>query len=99
MRSHPLQASVRRPAFTLMDLLVVIALIVVIAAIGLLTVPLMQSQQKASSNASQLIAWFGDAKAIALRDQRPTGLRFIPDPNNPQFIREVFLIQTPDDFT
>jgi prepilin-type N-terminal cleavage/methylation domain-containing protein len=99
MRSHPLPATVRRPAFTLMELLVVIGLIVVIAGIGLLTVPLMQSQQKASSNASQLVAWFGDAKAIALRDRRPTGLRFVPDPNNPGFIREVFLIQTPDDFT
>jgi len=98
MRTYPLSAAVRRPAFTLMELLVVIALIVVIAAIGLLTVPLMQSQQKASSNASQVVAWLGNVKAIALRDQRPTGLRFVPDPNNPNFIREVFMIQTPDDF-
>jgi prepilin-type N-terminal cleavage/methylation domain-containing protein len=99
MRSHLLPTPVRRPAFTLIELLTVIALIVVIAAIGLLTVPLMQSQQKASNNASQVVAWLGNVKAIALRDQRPTGLRFIPDPNNPNFIREVFMIQTPDDFT
>jgi prepilin-type N-terminal cleavage/methylation domain-containing protein len=99
MRIPPLTAPVRRPAFTLIELLTVIALIVVIAAIGLLTVPLMQSQQKASNNASQVVAWLGNVKAIALRDQRPTGLRFIPDPNNPNFIREVFMIQTPDYFT
>jgi len=99
MRIPPLDGPARRPSFTLMELLVVIALIVVIAGIGLLTIPLMQSQQKASSNASQVVAWLGDVKAIALRDQRPTGLRFVQDPNNPNFIREVFMIQTPDDFT
>jgi prepilin-type N-terminal cleavage/methylation domain-containing protein len=98
MRSKPIGALERR-AFTLVELLVVIALILVIAAIGIMTIPLLQSQQKATQNASQIAAWLGNAKAIALRDQRPTGLRFVPDPDNPNFIREVYLIQTPDDFT
>jgi prepilin-type N-terminal cleavage/methylation domain-containing protein len=99
MRCQPIVALGWRRAFTLIELLVVIALIVVITAIGILTIPLLQSQQKATKNASQVAAWLGNAKAVALRDQRPTGLRFVPDPANPNFVREMYLIQTPDDFT
>jgi prepilin-type N-terminal cleavage/methylation domain-containing protein len=99
MRCQPIVALGWRRAFTLIELLVVIALIVVITAIGILTIPLLQSQQKATKNASQVAAWLGNAKAIALRDQRPTGLRFVPDPANPSFVREMYLIQTPEDFT
>ena len=99
MRCQRKRLAARRPAFTLIELLVVISLIVVITAIGIVTISLLQSQQKATQQGSQVAAWLGNAKAVALRDQRPTGLRLIPDPANPQFVRQLVLVQTPDDFT
>src|SRR6266851_567588 len=100
MRWHRIKPRRLRRAFTLVELLVVIALIIVIAAIGVVTIPLFQSQQKATQNASQVVAWLGDAKAQALRQQRPTGLRFIVDQSDPtnQFVREVYYVQTPEDY-
>src|SRR5260370_3558340 len=69
-------------------------------AIGIMTIPLFQSQQRATQNASQVVAWLGDAKAQALRQQRPTGIRFIVDQSDPtaNFIREMYYVQTPDDY-
>jgi prepilin-type N-terminal cleavage/methylation domain-containing protein len=99
MRLHSKTPPVCRSAFTLIELLIVISLIVVIAGIGFLTVPLFTSQQRASSNASIIVAWLGDAKVQALKDQRSTGVRFVLDPNNPNFVREMYYVQTPDDFT
>ncbi len=99
MRCQSKRRAARRPAFTLIELLVVIALIVVLAAIAIVTIPLLQSQQKATQQGSQVAAWLGNTKAVALRDQRPTGLRLISDPTNPQFVRQLVLVQTPEDFT
>jgi prepilin-type N-terminal cleavage/methylation domain-containing protein len=101
MHLHSKTPPVWRSAFTLIELLIVIALIVVIAGIGFLTVPLFTSQQRASSNASIIVAWLGDAKVQALKQQQATGVRFVLDPNNPtsMFVREMYYVQTPDDFT
>jgi prepilin-type N-terminal cleavage/methylation domain-containing protein len=104
MRCHLKTPRLARAAFTLIELLVVVALIVVIAAIGIFTIPLFQSQQKAGQNASQIVAWLGDAKVQALKQQRPTGIRFVVDTTDPgyptsQFIRELYYVQTPDDYT
>src|SRR5271163_973989 len=101
MQKHLKTPSLCRSAFTLIELLIVIALIVVIAGIGFLTVPLFTSQQRASSNASIIVAWLGDAKVQALKQQRATGMRLVVDPTspNPFFVHEMYYIQTPDDFT
>ena len=98
MRCQAVHLRDSRSAFTLVEMLVVIALIVIIAALGIFAIPLFQTQQQATQNASQIVAWLGDAKVQALRQQRATGLRFVPDPNAPNFLREVYYVQTPDDF-
>jgi prepilin-type N-terminal cleavage/methylation domain-containing protein len=101
MRWHSKAPQTYRSAFTLIELLIVISLIVVIAGIGFLTVPLFTSQQRASSNASIIVAWLGDAKVQALKQQQATGVRLVLDQTNPtqKFVREMYYVQTPDDFT
>ncbi len=98
MRCQPSTRRALRTAFTLIELLVVIALIVVIAGLGVLTIPLFQSQQKATQNGSQLVAWLAGAKARALSQQRATGIRLVQDPTDPNFIREIYYVSTPDDY-
>jgi prepilin-type N-terminal cleavage/methylation domain-containing protein len=98
MRMHSKTPRTYRAGFTLIELLIVISLIVVIAGIGFLAVPLFTSQQRASSNASIIVAWLGDAKVQALKQQQATGVRFVLDPNNQTFVREMYYVQTPDDF-
>src|ERR1700676_4593888 len=83
------RSSGRRPSFTLIELLIVIGLIVVITVIGIITIPLFPQQQQATGNSTQIVAWLGGAKAKALSQQRPTGLRLVPDPGNPNWIREL----------
>jgi prepilin-type N-terminal cleavage/methylation domain-containing protein len=74
-------APLRRPAFTLVELLVVVALIVLLAA---LVVAVSQSgllgSQKVVSAADRASGWLLIAKQRALRDRAPRGVRFLLTP-------------------
>ncbi len=92
----------RRPGYTLVELLVVMALIVVLAA---LTVLVTQSgafgSQQVVSAADRASGWLLIAKQRALRDGQPRGVRFAmtADPNNPTTyfrVREAQYIEQPD---
>jgi hypothetical protein len=98
MRNRTNATRDHRPSFTLIELLVVIGLIVVITAIGIIMIPLFRQQNAATQNASQVVSWLHGAKVKALAQQRATGLRLVPDPNNPLFVRELQFVQTPDDY-
>jgi len=86
----------RRQAFTLVELLVVLTLLLILAAISVAFVPRTQEQQKATRGADQLQGWLLIAKQRALRDGLPTGLRLTlenPSPNifiarNLQFVQQ-----------
>jgi prepilin-type N-terminal cleavage/methylation domain-containing protein len=97
MRSRGLRSPARR-GFTLIELLVVMTIILVLAVIGVLFAPRL-GQKKAQQGADQVQQALLIAKSRALRDQRATGLRFLPDPAKPGTARELIYIQQPDDLT
>lgn len=89
----------RSAGFTLVELLVVMLLILVLATLVVAFAPKLAERQKVPRGADLLQGWLLIAKQRAKRDQLPTGIRFQPDPDNPNLYRELQYIQKPDDLT
>lgn len=91
----------RRPAFTLVEMLVVMAIITLIATITALVVPNVLRNQKVTQGANLLQGMLLAAKQRAVREQTPAGVRFIvaKDPLYPQRIvcTEMIYVVQPDD--
>jgi prepilin-type N-terminal cleavage/methylation domain-containing protein len=90
----------RRPrgGYTLLEVIVVMAVLAVLFTMIALFFPNFQGRQQAESGASSLSGWLLIAKQQAKRDGRPTGLRFIPLTGNANFVTQMQYIQQPDDF-
>src|SRR5437588_10342280 len=78
----------RRRGFTLVEMLVVLALMLVLAALAVAFVPRMNERAKTPRGASQLQMWLLIARQWAKRDNIPTGIRLqagrlYPVPNSP----------------
>ncbi len=78
-------APLARQAFTMVELLVAMALMVTLASIALVVVPDVMNQDRTTDAAGTVRQWLTIAKSRAARDQQPRGVRFIvaTDPNNP----------------
>jgi prepilin-type N-terminal cleavage/methylation domain-containing protein len=88
-----------RRAFTLVELLVVMFIIVLLAAIAVLIVPGAVNSQRASQGGAMLQGWIMTAQQRAVLDRAPRGVRLYPDPNNPNYLIRAQYIERPDDFT
>jgi prepilin-type N-terminal cleavage/methylation domain-containing protein len=86
----------QRLAFTLVEMLVVIAIILILTAIGVLAFPSAQDRSM-QSGADQLQGWLLIAKQRAKREGRPTGLRILFDPATNQASQCQYIYQ-PDDY-
>src|SRR5437764_15090378 len=78
----------RQRGFTLVELLVVLALILVLTALAIAFVPRMNERAKVPRAASQLQMWLLIARQWAKRDNVPTGIRLnagslYPNPATP----------------
>jgi prepilin-type N-terminal cleavage/methylation domain-containing protein len=89
----------RRSAFTMLELLVVIAVIASLVALTALYFPNYQGKELVIRGADQLSQWLLTAKMQAKRDGVPTGLRLYADRNaaGVDFILRMRYIQQPDD--
>lgn len=83
-----------RKAFTLMELVVVVAIVVVLAAIALAFLPSRQAKV-ASQAADQVQTFLAQARSRALRDQVLTGVRFFSDDDGKTFTG-LGLVQRPE---
>jgi len=72
----------RRDAFTLVEMLVVIAIMLVIAALGAAFAPSINDNQKLTRAVDNLEQWLLTAKMRAKRDRLSTGLRFVQAPGD-----------------
>jgi len=96
------RSAANRSAFTLVELLVVIAVIVALLGLVAAVAPRFGERQRPSRGAGQLQSWLNLAKQRALRDQRPRGIRLPSVPNNAAgyaYITEVQFIELPEVFT
>lgn len=82
----------RRMAFTLVELLVAVAIILAIAALAAAFAPRVSDSNKINRAVDSLEQWLLSAKMRAKRDGLATGLRFIPDPN-PAYAGLYFQVQ------
>src|SRR5437899_4734829 len=65
----------RQRAFTLVEMLVVLGLMLVLAALAIAFIPRMNERAKTPRGASQLQMWLLIARQWAKRDNTPTGIR------------------------
>lgn len=86
----------RRLAFTLLELVAVMTLVVLLAALGMVMIP---SARDRSVNlaADRIQGWMLIAKQRARRDGLATGLRLIADADDK--VRKLQYLQQPDDFS
>jgi len=92
----------RRRGFTLVEMLVVLALMLVLAALAVAFVPRMNERAKTPRGASQLQMWLLIARQWAKRDNVPTGIRLqagrlYPNPAtaNANLLSDLQYIQQP----
>jgi|GEM_PF-3426157 len=92
----------RRRGFTLVEMLVVLALMLVLAALAIAFVPRMNERAKTPRGASQLQMWLLIARQWAKRDNIPTGIRLqagrlYPNPAtaNINLVTDIQYIQQP----
>jgi prepilin-type N-terminal cleavage/methylation domain-containing protein len=97
-----MRASVARRGFTLIELLVVITIIVGLMAMIALAAPRFAERQGPSRGAMQLQSWLNLARQMAIRDQRPRGIRILPPtppvPIDANYSTELRYLEVPEDF-
>src|SRR5579884_4528291 len=87
----------RRNAFTLMEMLVAITIIVVLAALAAAFAPRIDDNQKLTRAVDNLEQWLLTAKMRAKRDGLATGLRFVSAPGDaPGTYSQFQYIQQPE---
>lgn len=92
----------RRSAFTLVEMLVVIGIIVTLATLSVAIIPTIHQRTKAQRGADNTQGWFLIARERALRDHALRGIRLLvdpPDPNGVAYVRSMVFIEQPDVIT
>lgn len=84
-----------RTAFTLIEMLVVIAIILMLAGLVVAFMPGVSARQQAERGAQLLRTNLLKSKYYAQREKRAAGIRFIPSGS---FSKDPIFIQKPDDF-
>ena len=84
----------KRTAFTMVELVVVIGIILVLAALTIMIFPKIQSSSRVARGADTVQGQLFLAKQTALRDQAPRGVRLVVDPADNQ-VHSLQLIEQP----
>src|SRR4029077_11712408 len=71
-----------RPAFTLVEMLIVVSILMIITVAVVAVAPRFTDDRKLSRAADQIAQVLLTTKQRAKRDQVPTGVRLFPDPQH-----------------
>jgi prepilin-type N-terminal cleavage/methylation domain-containing protein len=83
----------QRRGFTLVEMLVVMAIIVLITAGAMLVVPGALNRDRSTDAVTSLRGWLEIAQARAARDGAPRGLRLIVDPTKPTATEQLWVTE------
>jgi prepilin-type N-terminal cleavage/methylation domain-containing protein len=86
----------RRPGFTLLELIVVMAIMSVIITLAVIFLPNLNRNKGVPNGATQVEGWVRVTRGQALRDGAPRGVRLIPDANDPTRVTSIQYIEQPD---
>src|SRR5215211_4726129 len=84
----------QRRGVTLIELLIVLAIMTVLATLIIAAAPRFGERHRAARGAGQLQSWLNLAKQRALRDQRPVGIR-MPHIVGLPYVRELVYVEMP----
>jgi prepilin-type N-terminal cleavage/methylation domain-containing protein len=88
-----------RPAFTLVEMLVVVSILLIITVAVVAVAPRFTDDRKLARAADQMAQILLTVKQRAKRDLVPTGVRLYPDPQHNGLVTRLQYIQQPDDFS
>jgi len=87
-----------RSAFTLVEMLVVITIMLVMMGVTVAVINVSVEGERIRSGASQVQSYLAGARDRAAFAGRPCGVRFILDELDPTLVRSMLYIQVPDDW-
>jgi prepilin-type N-terminal cleavage/methylation domain-containing protein len=88
----------RRSAFTLVEMLVALSIVLFLGAITVTFLPTVQEKQRVARGASLLQGWLATAKNLAIRDGAPRGVRIRGKANaSSNLITSCQYVEQPDD--
>jgi prepilin-type N-terminal cleavage/methylation domain-containing protein len=86
----------RRRAFTLLELMVVISIMVVLATLAVLFLPNLDRNKGVPNAVTQIHGWFNISKQTAIRDGSARGIRLIEDSPGSGRVVEMQYIEQPE---
>ncbi|MFN4259214.1 MAG: Tfp pilus assembly protein FimT/FimU [Gemmataceae bacterium] len=88
-----------RRAFTLIELFVVMAIIMILAGIVIAFFPNLQDERRAANGASNLQGWLLLARNKAVQSRLATGLQLLESPDDSRYLTRFRFIQQPDTYS
>lgn len=87
-----------RGGFTLVEMLVVIAILLALTTLAVAFLPRAQEKQRATQGASQVQGWLLVARQWAQRDRAARGVRLIRDTSTTNLVRQLQYLEQPEEF-
>jgi type II secretory pathway pseudopilin PulG len=88
-----------RSAFTIVELLVVMGILMFLFGLGVAMLPSVYQKVESAKGAEILQGAFARARQEARRSGRPSGVRLFPDPPNNVYVSSLQFVQEPVDLT
>jgi type II secretory pathway pseudopilin PulG len=87
-----------RNAFTLVELLVVITILIVLTGMTLALVNVTEDEDRVRAGAAQVRSFLEGARDRAIHAKEPRGVRFLPDTDNPNIATSMLYIGPPENY-